>query len=99
MKYRMRENKNQPIRFQQPKIWKESVRIWVKGNIARNLILIVAKYKNGRNMQNFQIVTDRRRIGTNFILQGFCYERSKRLLHLIPFNRMAIDFCLKLTFS
>ena len=50
-------------------------------------------------MQNFQIVTDRRRIRTNFILQGFRYERSIRLLHLIHFNRMAIDFCLKLTFG
>ena len=39
-------------------------------------ILILAEYKNGRNMQNFQIVTDRRRIGTNFIFQGFIYERS-----------------------
>ena len=36
-------------------------------------------------MQKFQIVTDRRRIGTNFIFQGFRYERSKILLHLIHF--------------
>ena len=36
-------------------------------------------------MQNFQNVTDRRRIGTNFIFQGFRYERSKILLQLIPF--------------
>ena len=28
-------------------------------------------------MQNFPIVTDRRRIGTNFIFQGFSYEGSK----------------------
>ena len=39
-------------------------------------------------MQNFQIVIDRRRIGTNFIFQGFRYER---LLHLIHFNWIAID--------
>ena len=37
-------------------------------------------------MQNFRIVTDRRQIGTNFIVQGFRYERSKTLLHLIYFN-------------
>ena len=37
-------------------------------------------------MQNFQIVTDRRRIGTNFIFQGFRYEKSKILFHLIHFN-------------
>ena len=28
-------------------------------------------------MQNFQIVTDRRRIGTKFIFQGFRYEEGK----------------------
>ena len=37
-------------------------------------------------MQNFQIVTDRRRIVTKIIFQGFSYERSKMLLHLIHFN-------------
>ena len=38
-------------------------------------------------MHNFQIVTDRRRIETNFIFQGFCYERSKIKLHLIHFKQ------------
>ena len=37
-------------------------------------------------MQNFQIVTDRHRIGTNFIFQVFRYERSEILLHLFHFN-------------
>ena len=37
-------------------------------------------------MQNFQIVTDRRQIGTNFIFQGFRYKRSEILLHLIECN-------------
>ena len=37
-------------------------------------------------MQNFQIVSDRRKIGTNFIFQGFRNEKSKTLLHLIHFN-------------
>ena len=37
-------------------------------------------------MLNFQNVTNRRRIGTNFIFHGFRYERSKILLHLINFN-------------
>ena len=37
-------------------------------------------------MQNFQIVIDRRKIRTNFIFQGFRYERSKILLHLIHLN-------------
>ena len=41
-------------------------------------------------MQKFQIVTDRRRIGTVFILHGFPYERSKILLHSIQLNLMAI---------
>ena len=36
-------------------------------------------------MQNFQNVTDRRRIGINFLFQGLRYERSK-ILHLIHFN-------------
>ena len=36
-------------------------------------------------MQNFQNVTDRYRIGTNFMFQGFRYERNNKLLHLIPF--------------
>ena len=39
-------------------------------------------------MQNFKIVTDCRRIGTNFIFQGFRYERCKILLHLIHFNEV-----------
>ena len=34
-------------------------------------------------MQNFQIVTDRRRIGTKIIFQEFSYKRSKMLLHSI----------------
>ena len=37
-------------------------------------------------MQNFQIATDRRQIGTNFVFQGFRYERNKILLHLIHSN-------------
>ena len=37
-------------------------------------------------MQHFQIITDRRRIGKIFIFQGFRYERSKILLHLIHFK-------------
>ena len=37
-------------------------------------------------MQNFQMVTDRRRIGTKFIFRGFNYERSKMLRHSFPFN-------------
>ena len=37
-------------------------------------------------MQNLQIVTDRRKIRTNFLVQGFIIERSKTLLHLIHFN-------------
>ena len=37
-------------------------------------------------MQNFQIVTDRCRIGTHFIFQALRYERSKLLLHLIHFS-------------
>ena len=37
-------------------------------------------------MQHFRIVTDCRRIGTNFIFQGFRYERSKTLSQLIHFN-------------
>ena len=37
-------------------------------------------------MHNFQIVLDRRRLGTNFIFQGLRYERSKIELHLIQFN-------------
>ena len=37
-------------------------------------------------MQNFQSVTDRRRIETNFVFQGFRYEKSKILLHLILFK-------------
>ena len=37
-------------------------------------------------MQNFQIVNERRKVGTNFTFQGFRNERSKRLLHLIHFN-------------
>ena len=35
--------------------------------MSRDLILISAEYKNGENMQNFQIVTDRWRIGTNLV--------------------------------
>ena len=57
-----------------------------KVNISWDWILILAEYKNGRNVQKFQIVTGRRRIGTNFLFQGFRYERSKILLHLINFN-------------
>ena len=37
-------------------------------------------------MQNFQIVIDSRKIGTNFTFQGFRNERSKILLHLIHFK-------------
>ena len=37
-------------------------------------------------MQNLQIATERRKIRTNFLVQGFFNERSKRLLHLIHFN-------------
>ena len=37
-------------------------------------------------MKNYQIVLDRRQIGTNFIFQGFRFERSKILLHLIHFT-------------
>ena len=51
-------------------------------NISGDWILMLAEYKNGRNMQLFQIVTDCRRIGKKFIFQGFCYKRSKKLLHL-----------------
>ena len=45
-------------------------------------------------MLNFQNVTDRRRIGTNFLYQGFCYERSKILLHLIEWQLilLKLDF-------
>ena len=57
-----------------------------KVNIPGTGILILAEYKNDRNMQNFQIVIDRRKIGTNFTFQGFRSERSKILLHLIHFN-------------
>ena len=37
-------------------------------------------------MQNFQIITDRRRIGTHFTFQGFRYKRSEILLHLIEWQ-------------
>ena len=37
-------------------------------------------------MQSFQIVTDSSQTGTNFIFQGFRYERSITVLHLIHFN-------------
>ena len=50
----------------------------------------MAKYKNGRKMQSFRNITGCRLIGTNFIFQGFRYERSKILIHLIHFNGMAI---------
>ena len=61
-----------------------------EGNISRDWMTILVEYKKGRNMQNFQIFTERRRIGTNFIFQGFHYERCNILLHLIHFNWMAI---------
>ena len=68
-----------------------------KVNISRDWILILAEYKNGKKMQNFQIVFDRRRIATVFLFQGVRYERSKILLHLILFNWMAIASLKKLT--
>ena len=37
-------------------------------------------------MQNFQIVLERRKTGTNFTFQWFRNERSKILLHLTHFN-------------
>ena len=57
-----------------------------KVHISRCSILILAEYKNGRSLQNFQIVTDRRRIGKIFRFQQFRCERSKIKLHLIHFN-------------
>ena len=57
-----------------------------KVNFPGTGVLILAEYKNGRNMQSFQIVIDRRKIGTNFVFQGFRNERSKILLHLIHFK-------------
>ena len=63
----MGDNKNQPIRFQYSKIWTENEKTSKKVNISRDLILILAEYIKGRNTQNFQIVTDRRRTGTNLI--------------------------------
>ena len=33
-------------------------------------------------MQHFQIISDSRRIGANFLFQGFRYKKSKILLHL-----------------
>ena len=46
---------------------------WYKWDltISRDVILIFAEYKNGRNMQNFKIVSDRGLFGTFFIFQGF----------------------------
>ena len=57
--------------------WKESAIISKKVIISRDLVLILAEYKNGRNMQNFQIVPDRRRIETNLKFKGFRYTRNK----------------------
>ena len=37
-------------------------------------------------MKKFQNVTNRSQVGTNFIFQGFPYERNEMLLNLIPFN-------------
>ena len=42
-------------------------------------------------MKNFYIVTDGRRIGKNFIFQGFRFEKSKILRHLNLFNWMGIE--------
>ena len=81
-KDRMRERKSQSD-FSKLKFGK-------KVNISRDWVSILAEYKNGRNMQNFQIFTDRRRIGTTFIFEGFSYQRSKMLLHLIHFIWTAI---------
>ena len=50
-----------------------------KVNISNDWILILAENKKGRNMQIFQIVTECRRIGTNFVFQRFRYERSKAI--------------------
>ena len=52
-----------------------------ESNVSKDLILILAEYKNGRNMQNLEIVTDRSRVGTNFIFPEFRYERCKILLY------------------
>ena len=38
-----------------------------KVNMSRDCILILAEHKNDRKVQHFQIVTNRRQIGTNFI--------------------------------
>ena len=50
-------------------------------------------------MQNFQIVIDRRKIGTNFIFQGFRNERSKKIASINSFNWMAIASFLKNDFG
>ena len=81
-KDRMGQNKNQPITFQYFKNWKQSLKISKKVNISR-ISIIVAEHKNGRICK---IVNDRRRIGLNFILQGFRYKRSKMLFYLTPFS-------------
>ena len=39
-------------------------------------VLRLAEYKNGRNMQNLNIVIDRRKIGTSFTFQGFRKEKA-----------------------
>ena len=62
-----RKYKSAKYIYQNSKTWKEIVIILTEVSISRDLIIILAVYENGRNMQNFQIVTDRRRIGTNFI--------------------------------
>ena len=51
------ENKNESIRFQYSKNLKESVKISQKVIISIDLLLTLAKHKNGRSTQNFQIVT------------------------------------------
>ena len=57
-----------------------------KVNISRDWGIEIGRKKNGRNMQHFNIVIDRRKIGTNFIFQGLRNERSKLFLHLVLFN-------------
>ena len=70
------------------------MKISQKVNISRDLILILAEYKNGRLSQ---IVPDRRRIGRSLIIKGFRYAKNKISYRRIYYGCVNSDCKAKLT--
>ena len=72
-----RKNKNEPIRFQYSKNWKESMKISKKVSVFSVLFLILAKYKNGRKRKIFKLSLTAGELEKNVFSQSFVIKEAK----------------------